>query len=97
MSDTWSGCTKIHENCGGLIKWVEAIHTPGVGYFGKCERCTEDGILVERIIPIETAQPELGVLIENGDHESIAELRWEDKDSWEENQERLKQEIEEAL
>lgn len=97
MSDVWDGCTKIHENCGGLVKWVEAIDTPGVGYFGQCERCQEEQIVVERIIPIETGQSELGKLLNQGDYESVESLRWEDDESWDKNQQRLKQELEEAL
>lgn len=97
MSDRWSGCTKIHENCGGLVKWVEAVHTPGVGYFGKCEKCGRDGLVVERIIPIEKGQDELGELLGYGEYDKIAELSWEEDDSWDENQERLEQELREAL
>jgi len=93
----WDNCMKIHEGCGGLCKWVEAIETPGVGYYGKCMACQTGQILVEQMIPIDRAKVEAGVFLENGEPEKLDDIKWNKKDSWEENQERLKQEIVDIL
>jgi len=93
----WENCMKIHEGCGGLVKWVEAIETPGVGYFGKCMYCQTGQIVVEQIIPIEKAKVEAGVFLDSGEPEKLANLEWHEDDTWNENQERLKQEIMDEL
>jgi len=55
MTTRWSAQThlKIHQNCGGLVRWVEAYDQPGVGFTGECVTCHTDGIPVERILPFE--------------------------------------------
>lgn len=93
----WENCEKIHAGCGGRVKWVEAINTPGVGYYGKCTHCGNNTLPLEKIIPIEYAKVEAGVLWEETKIYELAELEWDDQQSWEQNQERLKQEIEDLL
>ena len=93
----WDNCMKIHEGCGGLCIWVEALETPGVGYYGKCMACQTGQIVVEQMIPIEKAKVEAGIFFDSGEPEKLADLEWKEEDSWEENQERLKQEIESLL
>jgi len=89
----WEGCIKIHEGCGGMVRWVEAIDKPGVGYFGECMNCGDE-LVVEQIIPIE----DIEVLEANRVKiDEKAELEWNDDSSWDENQEQLKQEIESRL
>ena len=88
---------KIHEGCGGLVRWVEAVKRPGVGYTGHCLHCDTEGIVVERIIPVKRAKVEAGVFLDNYDFKALRKLEWKDEDSFEENQERLKNEIESAL
>lgn len=92
----WEDCLKIHENCGGLVRWVEAVHDPHVGYYGNCLACGLDDIVVEQIIPIKEAKPEAGVILEK-DSSRLADLEWDDDASWNENQERLKEEVKQLL
>ena len=54
----WEDCAKIHEGCGGIVRWVEAVHWKGVGYYGECLHCGEDHLTVEEIIPLENTSIE---------------------------------------
>lgn len=93
----WEGCMKIHEGCGGLCKWVEAIETPGVGYYGKCMACQTNRIVVEQMIPITKAKVEAGVLLDNDDPDKLSDIKWDSDLDWEENQKRLKEQIQDKL
>lgn len=92
MSRTWPKFThvKLHENCGGLVRWVEALNKPGVQYTGQCLFCDRDGIPMERILPIEFGDDhELRDAVLAMDREDRADLRWNDDADWATNQERL--------
>jgi len=93
----WDNCIKIHEGCGGLCKWSEAIETPGVGYFGKCMACQSRRIVVEEMIPVEKSKVEAGIFLDNDEPEILADLEWDEDSTWEENQERLSEEIHNLL
>jgi hypothetical protein len=86
----WEGCVKIHENCGGVVRWVEAIHTPGVGYYGECVGCGETEIVVEDVIPIEEVDHREVRLVAPDELES---LEWDDSADWDKNQDRLSSEV----
>jgi len=78
----WEDCAKIHEGCGGLVRWVEAIKTPSVGYYGECLYCGEH-LVVEEIIPLEDFSVEH---ITNIPIEERKKLRWNEDKSFKENQ-----------
>lgn len=87
---------KLHENCGGVVCWVEAINTPSVGYTGDCSMCRQDGIPTEEIIPLyDGSRVETGLRerIEACSREDLAGLRWNDDADFDTNQARLKAEI----
>lgn len=87
----WTDHTKIHEGCGGIVRWVEAIDRPGVGWTGECRHCDTEGITVEQMLPIR------GLDIETAfetPRERLAELRWDEDDTWNHNQKRLAKAIE---
>jgi hypothetical protein len=44
------GWVKIHENCGGLVRYAEAYENPHVGWTGLCTHCGDDNIVEERIV-----------------------------------------------
>lgn len=96
MTNRWPpGTVKIHENCGGLVRWVEAIKTPGVGYHGECLRCHDDRIVVEDILPLLVEQDDVYPtdIRDQNDHDTLAALQWDDDADWDENQERFQQEV----
>lgn len=96
MTGPWPpGTVKIHQNCGGLVRWVEAVCTPGVGHYGHCLECDHEEIVVEQIIPVLPADPEVQPTdVVNEDEEgTLAQLAWDDDADWEENQERLRSEV----
>ena len=85
---------KIHETCGGLVRWVEAYDDPHVGYTGECLECGKSGIVVEDIIPIELDGGEIAPdLINRVRLQKRRGLRWDEDLSWEVNQERLAEKI----
>lgn len=54
-----AGWAKIHDGCGGLVRWVEAYARPGVGWVGECLDCREENIVEERIVFVtDPAVPE---------------------------------------
>lgn len=55
MNTRWPKTThlKIHQHCGGMVRWVEAYDDPHVGFTGQCLECGEEGIVVEDILPFE--------------------------------------------
>ena len=86
---------KIHEACGGLVRWVEAFDDPHVGYTGECLECGQERVVLEDMIPIETADGEIAVDLYNStDLETLRNLRWDDKQGWQPNQKRLREKIE---
>lgn len=85
---------KIHEGCGGLVRWVEAIDQRGVGYTGECRGCHDQRISIEDIIPIRSDPQQTGQqLVDDVDRETLAELVWDDDAEWNDNQLRLRDEI----
>jgi hypothetical protein len=53
------GWVKIHENCGGLVRYVEKYDDPHVGWTGECTHCETTDIVEERIVFVtEPAIPE---------------------------------------
>lgn len=91
MSNRWAGCVKFHEDCGGMVRWVEAIHTPGVGYYGECVQCHER-LDVEEIVPVEVPDgkriAEFKRELDGGEFDGV---RWNDSADWDENQNRLRE------
>lgn len=90
MTDRWPGCIKIHEGCGGHVRWVEAVQRPGIGYHGECLECCTTELPVERIVPVELPDD----ILQAQEHEywvdvgldSWRDLVWDDRRSWETNQ-----------
>jgi|GEM_PF-5544296 len=94
MSNRWDGCIKLHENCGGLVRWVEAVHTPGVGYFGECIGCGESDLVVEEIVPVEVPDGErIAEFKERAGGIGRDAVSWDDESDWDANQERLQEQI----
>lgn len=87
----WTECTKIHENCGGIVRWVEAIDQPGVGWTGECLACGEEHIVVEEMLPIRGLDTETAF---EASREDLRELEWDENDTWRHNQKRLAKEVE---
>lgn len=88
----WTDCVKIHEGCGGIVRWVEAIDRPGVRWTGECCHCGEEHIVIEQMLPIR------GLDIETAfetDRQTLADLRWDEDDTWDHNQKRLATEVRE--
>lgn len=85
---------KIHECCGGLVRWVEAWQTPGVHYTGECIECGEENIVMEDIIPVRLS-PEQHVteFMNKHDHEDLRQLEWDEDDRWNLNQRRIAEEL----
>lgn len=86
----WTDCTKIHEDCGGIVRWVEAVHKPGVGWTGECLYCEEQGIVVEDMLPIRGLDVEDAAEV---DLQTRRELEWDESDTWRHNQKRLAEEV----
>lgn len=86
----WEDHAKLHDGCGGIVRWVEAIQTPGVGYYGECLFCGEEHIVVEDILPVRALTPQEASDIPVTDRR---ELEWDDDDTWRHNQKRLGQEV----
>jgi hypothetical protein len=85
---------KIHEACGGLVRWVEAVDRPGVGWTGECLDCGRENIPRERMIPLDLDSDEQAVLLVNEtDREILARLEWNEDADWTENQNRLREAI----
>jgi hypothetical protein len=79
MSPKWesNAYAKIHENCGGLVRWVEAYDNPHVGYHGECLRCHEDRIVEEDILPVECPDGMIATdVVDELDTEEIAAFDW---------------------
>lgn len=93
MSERWQGCLKIHEGCGGHVRWVEAVRRPGVGYHGDCLGCNETELPVEQIIPIElpddVRQAREHEYWDEFDLDTWRRLVWNDDRDWERNQYRI--------
>lgn len=41
------GVVKIHQNCGGQVRWVECLNRPGVEFTGECVACEATNLPVE--------------------------------------------------
>lgn len=86
---------KLHEGCGGLVRWVEAYDDPHVGYTGECLECSSDRLPVEHIIPVEIDDGRTATdLYNDADVETLRELEWDDTTAWDANQDRLREAIE---
>jgi len=86
MPNLWGDCVKIHEDCGGVCRWIEAVTRPAVGYTGQCIRCGEENIPVERMIPVESLDHEEAFTT---DPSILSELAWDEGKDWETNQARI--------
>lgn len=85
---------KIHEGCGGLVRWVEAYDDPHTGYTGQCLECGREGIVIEDIIAIPCDAGEIATDVVNDvDIETLRSLRWDEGAGVDANHERLKEEI----
>ena len=103
MSNLWNepAYIKIHEGCGGRIRWVEAIDTPGVGYTGECTECLKENVVTEDIIPIEVrgdagefaGEFDIRDTVLEMKKDELAELTWKPDDTYDENQERIRSEV----
>lgn len=85
---------KIHEGCGGLVRWVEAFDDPHVGYTGECLECGDERVVIEDIIPIRCPDGKIATDVVNAaDIGTLRDLSWDADADWDENQERLQQVI----
>jgi len=96
----WEGCLKIHEGCGGQVRWVEAYETPGVGYHGECLHCDTEGLVLEDIIPVESGKAKR--IVQNNafsseQQQALARIEWNEDQSWEKNQDRIKEALLDVL
>ena len=82
---------KIHEGCGGVVRWVEAVDVPGVGWQGDCLRCERSRLPLESIMPIRGLDVDDAL---DAPRDALAELQWDDGDTWRHNQKRLGTEVE---
>lgn len=80
-----------------MVKIVE--ERPSIQKFSDEQflECYRDGIVTENIIPVEKAKPEAGIFLDEDRCDALAGLRWDYDQSFAENQERLKSEIEAKL
>lgn len=93
MSRRWPpGTAKIHEGCGGLVRWVEAVKQPGVRWTGHCLKCEAEPLTIEDIVPV---RPERDLepieVVNQTSTQTLAELQWDDEADWDENQARLRE------
>lgn len=89
----YENCIKVHKSCGGIVKWLESLR-PGVGFYGKCVRCERQGIVIEDIIPLDKEYlDEPNVVLEHSHNDTFKHIAWDQNDSWEENQERLSEQV----
>lgn len=53
MTRRWPAEThlKVHRQCGGMVRWVEAFDIAGVGMTGECLECGRENVPVEEILP----------------------------------------------
>lgn len=99
MSKTWpkTSFVKIHEACGGIVRWVEALNQPGVHYTGECMHCASENIPEEHIIPLAyRGDGEYRQAIRSMDLEKRRELQWDDDADFGENQKRFAKQIQGA-
>ena len=97
MTNQWLSKTvmKIHEGCGGLIRWVEAYDDPHTGFTGDCLECSSDKIPVERMIPVELPRQMIATDLHNQlDIEDLRDLEWNEDATFDENQEQIRTELE---
>jgi len=85
----WDGCVKIHEGCGGVCRWVEAVDRRGVGYTGECLHCGGQDLPTEQMIPLEPYTHEQVLRVAPCD--ALASLKWDESGDWDANQHRLRQ------
>ena len=54
-----AGWAKIHDGCGGLVRFVEAWNRPAVGWTGECLHCGSENIPEEHVVFVtDPAVPE---------------------------------------
>lgn len=97
MSNTWpkTSFVKVHEGCGGIVRWVEALDKPAVHYTGECRQCGREDLTREEILPIRIAESyeEARKKIRQMTVEERAKLEWDEDDEWKHNQQRLTEEV----
>jgi UDP-glucose 6-dehydrogenase len=90
----WTDIAKIHEGCGGQVRWVEAVLEPGIGFAGECLRCDATRLVVEGIIPIDALRPRD---IREIPADELADIEWDNRDGWTENQERIAEQLDDYI
>lgn len=99
MPGLWDGpaWVKLHEGCGGFVRWREATEIPGTGYTGECLACGACRIQREHIIPIRETRDggdrSLRDALEAMGRGDRAALRWDDSRDHDRNQQRLRRAI----
>lgn len=94
----WEDAVKVHEGCGGVCYWEEAVMRPGVGWHGTCMRCDASRLAKEDMIPVEVwvgdrrASDESVVKqVRAVPVETRERLTWDGDVSWDENQQRIRE------
>jgi hypothetical protein len=98
------GWVKIHQNCGGLVRWVEKYDDPHVGWTGQCTHCGREAIVEERIVFVtEPAIPEQTArqLALETSASVLADLRYpmdvQERDGFDAAQREIRQQLKELL
>jgi len=96
MSLTWpkTSFVKLHEGCGGVVAWREALGRPAVHFTGECQHCDADALAQEQILPVEVhGNDEYRRAVRDLPLAERAALAWNDDAEWRDNQQRLAREI----
>ncbi|MDY6777170.1 MAG: hypothetical protein SVU32_00765 [Candidatus Nanohaloarchaea archaeon] len=98
-SREWERSVKIHEGCGGICRFVEAIDTPNVQWTGECLHCDATSLVLEDMIPIEKHPrdsdfTEWLAQVRDVSMERRRRAKWNNDDSWDQNQKRLREALE---
>ncbi len=97
MTTLWPKTThvKIHEGCGGVVAWREALERPAVHFTGACQHCGADSLAQEAILPLEVGgDDDYRRTIRETPLEDRAALSWDDDADFETNQRRFKKTLE---
>lgn len=94
MANIWlaqKGVLKLHQGCGGLVRWVEAFDRPCAGWTGECVRCGDTNLPRECIIPVDLPD---GLRVTDVELPSEFTFQWDESATWDENQRRVKAALE---
>lgn len=95
----WRRSVKIHQGCGGICRFVEAIDQPNTQWTGECLRCHTDNLPLEAMIPVEETNVDrmedinFQEEIRDTPIEKREQLEWNDDQNWYGNQQRLREEL----